>query len=70
VAVFVQHDRLGVPPRVLAKLPTVHVTRSPGRAGWSQAIFEFVGSLLSARRPAVRPKPLAAIDTRTDEPRP
>jgi mannosyl-3-phosphoglycerate phosphatase len=61
VAVFVQHDRLGVPPRVLAKLPTVHVTRSPGRAGWSEAIFEFVGSLLNVRRPAVGAKSLPAF---------
>jgi mannosyl-3-phosphoglycerate phosphatase len=49
VAVFVQHDRTGVPPRVLSKLPTVHVTRSPGRAGWSEAIFESVGALLNGR---------------------
>lgn len=48
VAVFVEHDHMGVPPRVLSKLPTVQVTRSPGRAGWSEGIVEFVGALLSS----------------------
>jgi mannosyl-3-phosphoglycerate phosphatase len=49
VAVFVPPDRTQVPPRVLRKLPTVHLTRSPGRAGWSEAVFEFMGSLLDER---------------------
>ena len=56
VAVFVQHDRVGVPSRVLSKLPTVHVTRSPGRAGWSEAIFEFVGTLLNTHPPTAPTK--------------
>ena len=46
VAIFVQPDGVGVPSRVLSKLPTIHVTRSMGRAGWSEAIFECVGSLM------------------------
>jgi mannosyl-3-phosphoglycerate phosphatase len=45
VAVVVQGEHAGV-SRVLAKLPTAHVTRSPGRQGWSEAIFEFVGGIL------------------------
>ena len=45
IAVYVEHDERGVPPRVLARHPTIHVTRSPGRAGWSEAVFEFVGAL-------------------------
>ena len=49
VAVFVRHDRTGVPPRALSKLRTIHVTRSAGRSGWSEAIFEFVGALLNGR---------------------
>jgi mannosyl-3-phosphoglycerate synthase len=68
VAVFVQHDRGGVPPRVLSKLPTVHLTRSPGRAGWSEAIFEFVGRLLNARQHTARTRALAySFDARSDE---
>lgn len=71
VGVFVQHDRLGVPSRVLAKLPTVHVTRSAGRAGWSQAIFELVGALANARRPTARATNAGeTFDARTDEPPP
>ncbi len=54
VAVFVQDDRAGLPSRVLSKLPTVHITRSPGRGGWSQAIVEFVGALLDERQPSGR----------------
>jgi mannosyl-3-phosphoglycerate phosphatase len=54
VAVFVQHDRTGVPPRVLRKLPTIHITRSPGRAGWSEAIFELVGALVDAGLPTTQ----------------
>jgi len=46
VAIFVQRDGAGVPSRVLSKLPAIHVTRSRGRAGWSEAIFDCVGSLL------------------------
>jgi mannosyl-3-phosphoglycerate phosphatase len=46
VAIFVQHDGANVPSRVLSKLPSIHVARSRGRAGWSEAIFECVGSLL------------------------
>jgi mannosyl-3-phosphoglycerate phosphatase len=47
VAIIVENDRTGVPARVLSKLPTVHVTRSPGRQGWSEAVFDFVGALLN-----------------------
>jgi predicted mannosyl-3-phosphoglycerate phosphatase (HAD superfamily) len=50
IAIIVQDDRTGVPARVLSKLPTVHVTRWPGRHGWSEAIFEFVGALLNPGR--------------------
>jgi mannosyl-3-phosphoglycerate phosphatase family protein len=68
VAVFVQHNSVGVPPRVLSKLPTVHVTRSPGRAGWSEAIFEFVGGFLNAREPTARVNRLASLlGARTDD---
>jgi mannosyl-3-phosphoglycerate phosphatase family protein len=64
VAIFVQNDRAGgVPARVLSKLPTVHVTRWPGRHGWSEAIFEFVGALLNPRQPG---KPTNALASRTD----
>ena len=52
VAIIVQNDETGVPARVLSKLPTVHVTRFPGRHGWSVAVFEFVGALLNARQQA------------------
>jgi len=45
VPIVVHRDGVGVPPRVLAKLPTVHITRSPGRRGWSEAVFELVGGL-------------------------
>jgi predicted mannosyl-3-phosphoglycerate phosphatase (HAD superfamily) len=48
VAVILQNDQTGVPARVLSKLPTVHVTRWPGRRGWSEAIFEFGGTLLNS----------------------
>ena len=46
VAIIVQNDRAELASRVLSKLPTVHVTRSRGRHGWSEAVFEFVGALL------------------------
>jgi mannosyl-3-phosphoglycerate phosphatase len=52
VAIIVQNDQTGVPARVLSKLPTVHVTRWPGRRGWSEAIFEFVGALVNPREQA------------------
>jgi hypothetical protein len=51
VAIFVQNDQSGVPARVLSKLPNVHVTHEPGRQGWSEAIFEFVGALLKPQQP-------------------
>jgi predicted mannosyl-3-phosphoglycerate phosphatase (HAD superfamily) len=41
IAIIVQSDRTDITSRVLSKLPTVHVTRWPGRRGWSEAIFEF-----------------------------
>lgn len=50
IAVIVQNDRAGVPSRVLSKLPTAHITQWPGRQGWSEAIFEFVGPLLNPRQ--------------------
>jgi mannosyl-3-phosphoglycerate phosphatase family protein len=46
VAVYIPDEHLGVPPRVLRKLPTVHVPRAAGRAGWIEAIFKYVGGLL------------------------
>ena len=49
VAIIVKNHRTGVPPRVFSKLPTVHVTRWPGRHGWSAAVVEFVGALLCSR---------------------
>jgi mannosyl-3-phosphoglycerate phosphatase len=52
VAIIVQNDQTGVPARVLSKLPTVHVTRFPGRHGWSEAVFESVGALLNPGRRA------------------
>jgi mannosyl-3-phosphoglycerate phosphatase len=48
VAVIVQNDRTGAPSRAVSKLPTAHVTRSPGRHGWSDAIFECIGALLGS----------------------
>jgi predicted mannosyl-3-phosphoglycerate phosphatase (HAD superfamily) len=67
IAVFVQNDRCGVPARVLSKLPTVQVTRSPGRAGWSEAIFEFVGSLMNERQQtAVTNRLVSAFEARAD----
>jgi mannosyl-3-phosphoglycerate phosphatase len=67
VAVFVQNDRCGVPARVLSKLPTVQVTRSAGRAGWSEAVFEFVGSLMKERRQtAVTNRLVKAFEARAD----
>jgi mannosyl-3-phosphoglycerate phosphatase len=45
IAIIVQGEDAGV-ARVLSKLPTVHITRSSGRHGWSEAIFEFVGAAL------------------------
>jgi predicted mannosyl-3-phosphoglycerate phosphatase (HAD superfamily) len=68
VAVFVQHTRTGVPPRVVAKLPTVYVTRSRGRAGWSEAIFEFVGALVNARQPTAQTTQMVSlVDGRPDD---
>lgn len=48
VAVIVENEAAGVPARLLAKLPTAHVTRRSGTRGWSEAIFEHVGALLSS----------------------
>jgi mannosyl-3-phosphoglycerate phosphatase len=45
VAVIVQSPRAGVATRVLSKLPTAHLTRTKGRQGWSEAVFEFVDRL-------------------------
>jgi len=50
VPVMVQSDRGRVPVRALAKLPAVHVSRWSGRHGWSEAIFDHVGTLLTPRR--------------------
>lgn len=50
VAIIVQNERADVVSRVVAKLPTVHVTRWPGRHGWSEAVFEFVGAFLDAHQ--------------------
>jgi hypothetical protein len=47
VPVIVPNNRLNLPARALAKVPMAHVTRWPGRRGWSEAIFEHVGSLLT-----------------------
>ena len=52
VAVIVQNDHSGVDPRILSKLPTARVSQRPGRLGWSDAIFESVSALLSAREQA------------------
>jgi mannosyl-3-phosphoglycerate phosphatase len=52
VPVIVQNDRNGVDPRILSKLPTARVSQRAGRAGWSDAIFECVGPLVSAREQA------------------
>lgn len=46
IAIFVQGEHTGVPARVLSKLPTAHVTKWPGRHGWSEAVFESVDGLL------------------------
>jgi mannosyl-3-phosphoglycerate phosphatase len=67
VAIIVQSDRTGVPARVLSKLPTVHVTRSPGRGGWSEAVFEFVGAQLSPRPKTTPPNELVGRVPRSDE---
>src|SRR5206468_6247832 len=64
VAIFVQNERAGVPARVLSKLPTVHVTRWPGRHGWSEAIFEFVGAQLNPRQQG---KPANGLPSRADQ---
>jgi mannosyl-3-phosphoglycerate phosphatase len=53
VAVIVPDRLTGVPARALSKLPTAHVTRRPGRLGWSEAVFEFVGAFLDPDTPAV-----------------
>ena len=50
VAVIVHGDRPHLPIRALAKLPTVHVSRWTGRLGWSEAIFDHVGKLLTPPR--------------------
>ena len=47
VAIIIPDDHAGVPARVLSKMPTVRVTRSAGRHGWSEAVFEFVGALVT-----------------------
>ena len=47
VVVVVQDRRWGVPARVLSKLPTARVTRKPGREGWSEAVLEVVGKLIT-----------------------
>ena len=70
VAIIVQSNRTGVPARVLSKLPTVHVTRWPGRHGWSEAVVESVGALLNPRQPA-RPTNESVRGTpRSDDPPP
>jgi mannosyl-3-phosphoglycerate phosphatase len=51
VAVVVQDPRTGVSARVLAKLPTAHVTRCAGRRGWSEAVFETIGRLVTPSAP-------------------
>jgi mannosyl-3-phosphoglycerate phosphatase len=51
VAVVVQNPRTSVSARVLAKLPTAHVTRCAGRRGWSEAVFETIGRLVTPRPP-------------------
>jgi predicted mannosyl-3-phosphoglycerate phosphatase (HAD superfamily) len=48
VAVIVRSQCTGAPTRVLSKLPTAHLTRGTGRQGWSEAVFEFVGGLLTS----------------------
>jgi len=48
IAIVVPSAQTGVPARLLSKLPTAHVTKSPGARGWSEAIFEHVGGLLSS----------------------
>jgi mannosyl-3-phosphoglycerate phosphatase family protein len=68
VAILVSNGHTGVPARVLSKLPTVHVTRCPGRRGWSEAVFEFVGGLLKAHVPAQTAGGLTnRADTRSDD---
>ncbi len=52
VAVIVQNDHAGGDPRILSKLPTARVSQRPGRPGWSDAVFECVGALLSTREQA------------------
>jgi len=49
VAVVVQDPRTSLSARVLAKLPTAHVTRCAGRRGWSEAVFETIGRLVTPR---------------------
>ena len=63
VAIVVQSRRTGVAARALSKLPTAHVTRRPGRQGWSEAIFEFVGGLLTRR---AQNHPTSGWGNRTD----
>jgi mannosyl-3-phosphoglycerate phosphatase len=67
VAVIVQNDQTGVPARVLSKLPTVHVTRFPGRHGWSEAVFEFVGALLKSSQHAKPTNEMASGVSRSDD---
>ena len=66
VAIIVQNQRTGVPARLLSKLPTAHVTRRPGRQGWSEAVFEFVGGLLTPRA-QTQPTSGSRTDLRSDD---
>ena len=63
IAVIVHSQRTGVPARMLSKLPTAHVTRQPGRQGWSEAVFEFVGDRLT---PRAQTQPTSGQGNRTD----
>ena len=56
VPIFVENGRSGIPARVLSKLPTVRLTERPGRQGWSDAIFEFVGKAIASRELAAKPQ--------------
>jgi mannosyl-3-phosphoglycerate phosphatase len=68
IAVFVQHSEMGVPTRALSRLATVHVTRSPGRTGWSEAIVELVGALLNGADHSLRGNGSGRpFDARADE---
>jgi mannosyl-3-phosphoglycerate phosphatase len=50
IPIYVENGRSAIPASVLRKLPTVRVTERPGRRGWSEAIFEWVGSALASRQ--------------------